>query len=410
VREYLRRRHALPRSEWGSQMLGGYTDVFFTGVTGPVVYADVESLYPSIMLNYDIRPENDTLGIFPQLLRRLTDLRFDAKRRMQDAASPEERSELDARQTSYKNLINSFYGNLSFSLALFNDFSEADRVASTGQELLRTIIALIQDRGGQILEVDTDGVLFVPPPDVRGEPAERGFVASLNEAMPAGIRIGFDGRYNKMLSYKSKNYALLRYDGSLVLKGSSLVSRSTERFGRRFVRRAIRLLLAEDLDGLHTLYLDTRDRILNHAWESVDDFSRTETLKDAASQYRKDVEAGRRTRAAAYELALQREARTGQPPRIGDRISYYITGAVSSVTAFESCRLAEEWDPAQPDENVAYYLKRLDEFARKFELFFEDHDFRLLFSPNDLFGFSSAGIDIVSRHRPPEAAEDDVPF
>jgi DNA polymerase elongation subunit (family B) len=203
---------------------------------------------------------------------------------------------------------------------------------------------------------------------------------------------------------------LLRYDGSLVLKGSSLVSRSTERFGRRFVRRAIRLLLAEDLDGLHTLYLDTRDRILNHAWESVDDFSRTETLKDAASQYREDVEAGRRTRAAAYELALQREARTGQPPRIGDRISYYITGAVSSVTAFESCRLAEEWDPAQPDENVAYYLKRLDEFARKFELFFEDHDFRLLFSPNDLFGFSSAGIDIVSRHRPPEAAEDDVPF
>jgi DNA polymerase elongation subunit (family B) len=32
VREYLRRRHALPRSEWGSQSMGGYTDIFITGV------------------------------------------------------------------------------------------------------------------------------------------------------------------------------------------------------------------------------------------------------------------------------------------------------------------------------------------------------------------------------------------
>ncbi|MDX1420105.1 MAG: 3'-5' exonuclease, partial [Rubricoccaceae bacterium] len=46
VREYLRQRQALPKADWGSQAVGGYTDVFVTGVVGPVVYADVESLYP----------------------------------------------------------------------------------------------------------------------------------------------------------------------------------------------------------------------------------------------------------------------------------------------------------------------------------------------------------------------------
>lgn len=410
VREYLRQRYALPKSAWGSQAMGGYTDVFITGVVGPVVYADVESLYPSIMLNYDVRPQHDTLRLFPQLLRRLTDLRFEAKGQMKTAATPEVRSELDARQTSYKNLINSFYGNLGFSLALFNDFAEADRVASTGQDLLRQIISLIRREGGSVIEVDTDGVLFVPPPEVHGDEPERAFVRALNREMPPGIRIGFDGRFRKMLSYKKKNYALLRYDGTLKFKGSSLVSRSSERFGRRFVREAIRLLLDEDIQGLHDLYLAYRDNILAHAWNDVSDFSRTETIKDTIERYQADVTAGKRTRAASYELALARSRHTQQPIRKGDRISYYITGTTAHVTSFENARLSDAWNPEQPDENTAYYLKRLDEFASKFEPFFKPHDFRLVFSPEDLFGFSPDGIRLQRHERQPADIETDVPF
>jgi DNA polymerase elongation subunit (family B) len=411
VREYLRQRHSLPRSEWGSQAVGGYTDIFLTGVVGPVVYADVESLYPSIMLNYDVQPAGDALDLFPDLLRRLTDLRFEAKDAMRATDSDEERSELDARQSSYKILVNSFYGQLGFSLAVFNDFAEADRVASTGQELLRDIIKLIRRTGGKIIEVDTDGVLFVPPDDVRGEEAERAFVERLNDEMPEGIRIGFDGRYQMMLSYKKKNYALLGYDGALKFKGSSLISRSNERFGRRFVRRAVQRLLDEDIQGLHDLYLRTRDQIMVHDWEGgVDAFSRTETLKDTVEDYQAAVEAGRRTRAASYELAIARAERTGQPVRKGDRISYYITGTSANVTSFENCRLADEWDPDAPDENTAYYLKRLDQFTRKFEPFFTEHDFRLIFSAEDLFGFTPDGIEILTHERRVEETEDEVPF
>ncbi|MFQ5570188.1 MAG: DNA polymerase domain-containing protein [Rhodothermales bacterium] len=410
IREYLRQHHAVPKSEWGSQALGGYTDVFVTGVVDPVVYVDVESLYPSIMLNFDVKPKNDHLGLFPLLLRRLTDLRFETKRRMKQAATDETRSELDARQSSFKVLINSFYGNLGFSLAAFNDFAEADRVAATGQQILRNIMASIRKAGGMVIEVDTDGVLFVPPDDVRGEDAERAFVETLNEKMPPGIRLGFDGRFQTMLSYKKKNYALLTYGGKLTFKGSSLVSRSIERFGRRFVRNAIERLMEEDIQGLHDLYLQTREHILAHGWTDVADFSRTETLKDTVEQYQTNVEAGKRTRTATYELAIQRSRETGQPARKGDRISYYITGTTATVTSFENARLAGAWNPARPDENTAYYLKRLDEFARKFEPFFTEHDFRLIFSPEDLFGFSPEGIRILRHERAPDEIEDEVPF
>jgi DNA polymerase elongation subunit (family B) len=410
IREYLRQRHSIPKSEWGSQALGGYTDVFVTGVVGPVVYADVESLYPSIMLNYGIQPKTDALDLFPDLLRRLTDLRLDAKEQMTKAPSDAVRSELDARQSSYKILINSFYGQLGFGHAAFNDFAEADRVAATGQDLLRQIIALIRRAGGLVIEVDTDGVLFVPPDKVRGDEAERAFIETLNDEMPEGIRIGFDGRFQSMLSYKKKNYALLTYGGALKFKGSSLVSRSIERFGRHFVRKSIALLLQHDIQGLHDLYLQTRDQVIAHDWQSVKSFSRTETLKDNVEQYLADVEAGKRTRAASYELAIQHAEVTGQPPRKGDRISYYVTGTTANVTSFENSRLAAAWDPANPDENTAYYLKRLDEFARKFDAFFTEHDFRLIFSPEDLFGFSPEGIQILRQERRPSDVEDEIPF
>ena len=412
VREYLRTRHALPRSEWGSQSMGGYTDIFVTGVMGPIVYADVESLYPSIMLNYDVQPSGDEIDLFPQLLERLTDLRLETKQDMKDAEDEEIRSELDARQSSYKVLINSFYGLLGFSLSVFNDFKEADRVARTGQEILRELIDEIRNRGGTVIEVDTDGVLFVPPDGVRGEEAEIDFTVGLTDAMPEGIRVGFDGRYKKMLSYKKKNYALLTYDDDLKFKGSSLISRSNEAFGRKFVRRAIRRLLEHDVEGLHELYVKTRENIVEHNWESADSFARTESLKDTIEQYEQDVTEGNRPRAAAYELAKAKSEETGQPVRKGDRISYYITGDSADVTAFKHCALAHDWDPDAPDENTAYYLKRLDEFANKFEPFFDEHDFRLVFSPEDLFGFSAEGIEIQRREHDSDYVQDqeDVPF
>lgn len=409
VRGYLHARHSLPRADFGSQVVGGYTDVFVTGVVGPVVYADVESLYPSIMLNYDVQPKDDALGLFPRLLRRLTSLRFETKDAMRSAADGHDRAELDARQSAYKIVINSFYGNMGFGYALFNDFAEADRVAQTGQELLRQIIRLARAAGARVVEVDTDGVLFVPPPGVEGEAAERAFVERLSQQMPEGIRIGFDGRFQRMLSYKKKNYALLDYDGALKFKGSSLVSRSSERFGRRFVREAIRLLLEEDVGGVHNLYLRHRRQITAHDWEGVESFQRVETLKASVTDYERSVAAGERTRSAAYEVAKQEAERTGRAPRIGDRVAYYIAEGGGRV--FETARPADAWDAREPDESTPFYLDRLDQLAARFEPFFETAaQFRLVFSEEDLFGFDPSGVRLVVRERDPEEVEDDVPF
>jgi hypothetical protein len=93
-------------------------------------------------------------------------------------------------------------------------------------------------------------------------------------------------------------------------------------------------------------------------------------LKATVEYYQADVASGRRSKAVAYELAIARACHTSQPVRKGDRITYYITGTAPNVTTFDNARLAEAWNPAIPDENTAYYLKRLDECAHRFAPFF----------------------------------------
>ncbi len=400
TREYLRRKHSIPRFEWGNQTHGGYTDIFFSGIAGPIVYADVESLYPSIMLGYDIRPDRDLLGLFPELLSRLTKLRMAAKAASRSAESDELASSLDARQNSYKVVINSFYGYLGFSGALFNDYSEADRVATTGQSILLGIMHQITELGGRLVEVDTDGVLFIPPTTVSSEKAALQFIDLLNENAPEGIRIGFDGWFERILSYKKKNYALMEHDGTIKMKGSALVSRSIESFGRSFVRKAVHLMLQKDIQKLHELYMAVRHTITEHRWEHAGEFSRSESLKDSLEVYQRDVSSGKRTRSTSYELALEHNATGATNFRKGDRITWYVSGSTIGGPAFESARLAIEWNPDDPDENTAFYMKRLDELASRFEPFFSPTDFRAVFSPEDLFGFNPSTIDFRTRSWP----------
>jgi len=90
--------------------------------------------------------------------------------------------------------------------------------------------------------------------------------------------------------------------------------------------------------------------------------ARTETLSESPENYARKIEAGSRNRSAAYELALA----SGRDLRAGDTVSYYITGEKAGVTAYDNCRRLTDHDPAHPDENPAYYLRKLRDLYKKF--------------------------------------------
>jgi len=400
LREYIRQKHSIPKPDISSQTLGGYTDIFYTGILGPIVDADVESLYPSIMLSEKISPYTETLGIFQPLLDELTKMRINAKRKMETVPDPHEKRKHDAIQSAFKTLINSFYGYLGYNRALFNDSKAADQIVRNGHKILKQIITTITDLGGEVIEVDTDRVFFTPPQNINNEPEEKKFLKKIKKHLQPAITLLINGRYQKMLSYKKKNYALLGYDSKVKIKGASLISRNMERFGREFIQGCIEGLLQDDIGKVHEQYAKYNKLIFNRQL-MLSDFARTEYLRESSDEYNKAVETGTRNRAASYEVAIK----SNIPWKPGDKVSYYFTGDDPNIKGFENCKLADEWDSNFPDENIQYYLKRLDEFAKKFEEFFSENDFHAIFSVDDLFVFSPKGIKILTTRIKSEIKE-----
>jgi DNA polymerase elongation subunit (family B) len=406
LREYLRQKHSIPRPQQSAQTVGGYTDIFWTGLFTDVVHADVESLYPSIMLAASIKPRTDELNVMLPLLAELRTMRLEAKQAVKSAADFSEKSQLDAMQSALKILINSFYGYLAYSKALFNDYARADEVTKTGQEVLKEIIRKMELYNARVIEVDTDGLFFSPPENVVGVQNEEQFVQRISSSLTLGLNLVVAGKYPQMLSYKKKNYALLDEQNNLILRGSSLSSRSTERFLQQFTRRCIECLLTQDVARLHHTYSSFRTTILKHEWSAAE-FCRTETAGDSIEVYSKQAAEQIRQKSPAYEAALRATMFVVR----GEPIFYYITGTSADVKLADVSRIAEEWDPNLPDENTEYYLARLQETAERFRIFFEPQHFEHIFSADDLFGFSPEGIVIVNRQvRDEEQAKDDSEF
>ena len=115
LEEYYHARQSCPVPPEIEPFEGGYTRSFREGVFRHVLHFDVASLYPSLLLSIGRNPGSDTLGVFIPLLTRLREYRLEYKQLARTAGTPEMRAEYQARQASFKILINSFYGYLGFS-------------------------------------------------------------------------------------------------------------------------------------------------------------------------------------------------------------------------------------------------------------------------------------------------------
>jgi len=357
LREYFRQRHSIPELPMPQAYEGGYTDIFFTGVARNVWHCDIASLYPSIMLQFDCFPTSDQLQIFRHLLTDLRTFRLEAKARMRAEKDPAKQHHLQALQNTFKILLNSFYGYLGFAQGHFADFDAAARVTQIGRDLLKKMIEWLNARGAQVIEVDTDGIYFVPPEKIDVDELQ----TDLAKELPPGIDVEIDEQFDAMFSYKAKNYALLTKDGDVVIKGGALKSRGLEKFQRVFLEEMIKLIMQGKPEAVGDLRNEFEQKIRNREWK-IDMLMKTDTLQDSLDKYRAKIAGSARNRAAAYELALASD-RNYRP---GDQISYYIKATPKKVAAYEAARLASEFDPENRDENVDYYVAKLDDLVKKF--------------------------------------------
>ncbi|MBA3275519.1 MAG: ribonuclease H-like domain-containing protein [Chloroflexia bacterium] len=346
TRAYLGANHSLPFPQPSRPYAGAHMELVRTGVFGPVVKADVESLYPSIMLQEEITSRNDVLRAFPLLLRDLTGRRIEAKRRAASATG-RDRSLWDGLQGTFKVLINSFYGYLGFGRGRFNDYDAAEQITLEGQRLIQRVVARLHEEGAEPIEVDTDGVFFTPPPHIDTEAEEEAFIQQLSGVLPGRIRLAHDGRYERMLSLKLKNYALLDYDGMMTMKGSALRSRRMEPCFREFLKATAYDFMRDQRDAARERYFDLADRILTRQLPP-EAFSQWSMLRQSTID-----------RQPRIKLLLN--ANSGRW-RYGERVSLY-------EREDGSLGFSEDY---RRDENTRVLLRHLKDAAGRFELLFVD--------------------------------------
>ncbi len=354
LREYLRQGRAVAKQKAPQPYPGGYTEVRLTGVIKPIVKADVESLYPSLMQTLKIGPSSDTLQIFLPLLSDLTQRRLEAKGQLKTTPKGSRDYEYwDGLQNSFKSLINSFYGYVGGPF-YFNDYEAAKKVTEAGQAIVKQIAAELESQGSCVVEIDTDGVYFQPPATITSEAEEVAYVERVGMILPPGIRLAHDGSYAAMLSLKMKNYVLVEHSGHKIFKGSSLRSRADERYGKHFLTEAVDLLLDDKPEQLLHLYQSLIDKI--EAGEMpIEELAKRERVTD------KLLSSDMRKRAA--------EAIRGAGIKQGEFVSLY-------QKRDKSLGLLQDY---AHDEDTDHYAQKLYKFAGRLREAVGEEQFDALF-------------------------------
>ena len=223
------------------------------------------------------------------------------------------------------------------------------------------MVSWLGARGARVIEIDTDGIYFRPPDGVRVEDLQKGLAAEL----PPGIEVEFDKRYPAMFSYKAKNYALLDDSGALVIKGAALKSRGMEPYLRDYL---------EDVPSPPARGRTGEGCCLargTHAEDSPPGNAHWRLGEDRGV-------AGLRLPPTRRKLPPPPETglrRSSSRSKADETIRREIRSATTSQARprrsplTRSPRLVSEWNPEARDENVEYYVSKLDELATKFEEF-----------------------------------------
>jgi DNA polymerase elongation subunit (family B) len=361
LEEYYHARQSCPQPPEIRPFDGGYTRSFTEGVFRHVLHFDVASLYPSLLLSIDRNPASDSLGVFVPLLRRLLEYRLRYKHLARNSPDPDIRAEAQARQATYKILINSFYGYLGFSGARFGDGDLAAEVTRRGRELLQSLIDEFGRHGCRMLEADTDGI-YLSSGEHFNRPEE--LLALVVPILPKGIELEFDGSYEAMFCYKAKNYALLE-EGKVILRGSALRSRGIEPFLKRLTDTLIAFLLGAGAESPLPLLEDYRAKIRERTLP-VGDLAKGEVLSMNPDAYEKFIAGGGKPRRASAEAALQMSPR----PRMGDRVQYFITAKEKGKTSdWQRARPVAAHDAAKVPYDPAYYQEKLDDWLLRYGRF-----------------------------------------
>jgi len=418
IRSYLQDGYSLPRSSRKEEFEGAIS----MGVPGSysnVRKVDVASLYPSIMLQYDIYDKKK--DPHRNMLKILDYFRTERLSNKALASSTGEKY-YDDMQNAQKIVINSMYGFLGAGFLLFNYPEGAAAVTKYGREILlkgvewatgltlNKVLKTVRNEGTedeeerfhwivgdkisaglgyQLVNVDTDSFSYTD----NTVPTKADFnsqILTLNNLYPELIKWEDDGVYEKVIVVKAKNYILKKHkdwckpkdldkngNPKVKIKGSSLTDQKKEPRLLKLLRQMIDVLLVDGGDSeLIRLYNDAC-REVAYNFKVMDWVTKKTVTKSILNPKR----ANEQDPKDAIDEAIKRgviagiqegdkiwlySAIDGERPKMqkGEPVIVKKTGEVKMIPN-DIYRFPELWNGK--DQDTKAYLKRIFDTARILE-------------------------------------------
>jgi DNA polymerase elongation subunit (family B) len=248
VRSYLQEMYSLPKAHEQAAYEGAIS-IGNPGIYSNCFKVDVSSLYPNIMLQYEVYDKDkDPNKNFLQLVQTFT------ARRLEHKKLAKTDKYYDDLQAMEKIFINSCYGFLGTAGLLFNSPMKASFVTETGRNILQQSIKWAEDKSFKIVNADTDSIMFNHE-DGRDMSSDhrKTLLDDLNSKFPDRIKFEDDGYFSKVIVFKPKNYVL--WDGKkLKTKGSSLKASQKEGRLKDFIKDVIQYIIDDKQPDLVNLY------------------------------------------------------------------------------------------------------------------------------------------------------------
>ncbi|WP_159903771.1 type B DNA-directed DNA polymerase [Salinirussus salinus] len=367
VREALERGILIPWNKWDPEAFkrvetlhtadrGGFTFAPDVGIHEDVVEVDFGSLYPNIMVEYNISPETvccdchetadvpgigysicDRPGFIPDVLEPIISDRASIKDDLATTEDPDERERLEARSDALKWILVSCFGYQGYRNAKFGRIECHEAINAFAREILLDAKERLEEGGWRVVHGIVDSLWVQPVADSEQTPLPQ-LVADISDSVDIPLEVEnhfewvcFVPRRDGDAGALTKYFGKVADEDAYKLRGIEARQRSTPRFITSLQRTLIRTINAHRTPEAVARRLARAVSRLEREQVSPAELVITTRVSKAKTEYRQ------RTQAVA---ALERAARQDLHRHPGEDVRYVVID--DSRTSAERVALAHE--------------------------------------------------------------------
>jgi len=254
--------------------VGGYVKEPIAGIHENIAIIDFRSLYPSIIVSFNISPETlncdcckkdgfkvpelkhwfckKKKGFVSSILKELIEKRAKIKKKLKKLKKDSlEYETLYNRQFALKTIANATYGYFAFPASKWYCKECAESCAAFGRHWIKKAIKEAQKENFVVVYGDTDSLFLKEGKEIEKKVKE--FLEKINKNFPGILELDLQGIYERGIfiprgtyGTAKKRYALIDKKGELLIRGLETVRRDWCNLAKEVQRKVLEFVLREN--------------------------------------------------------------------------------------------------------------------------------------------------------------------